>query len=151
MCRWREPVPHGGECDCQRQSVRGRSGPAGWTLAASAPQAGEGWNQIWYRANNPGGITTAQWTVLPASKNVVAQMTEWSGVLAALPLDRTGTTTIGVASLNATVATAALAQAGELVITNDGFKIAGGQTVSRAARLAGLGTHHANGLAPQNR
>ncbi|TME95355.1 MAG: hypothetical protein E6I34_02105 [Chloroflexi bacterium] len=127
------------------------TGPAGWTLAASAPQAGEGWNQIWYRANNPGGITTAQWTVLPASKNVVAQMTEWSGVLAALPLDRTGTTTIGVASLNATVATAALAQAGELVITNDGFKIAGGQTFSRAAGWAGLVTDNANGFASEYR
>jgi hypothetical protein len=128
------------------------TGPAGWTLAASAKQAGEGWNQIWYYASNPGGIAMAQWTVLPASRSVVAQMTEWSGVLAALPLDRTGTTLVGAASLNATVATSlATTQAGDLVITNDGFKIAAGQTFSRPAGWAGLVTDNTNGFASEYR
>ena len=103
------------------------AGPAGWTLASSAQQAGEGWNQIWYRANNPGGISTAQWTVNPASRDCWLQMTEWNGVVAAAPLDRTGTTLIGAAQGTATVSTsAAMTAANELAITSIGFGPVGG-------------------------
>lgn len=103
--------------------------PAGWLLAgsASAQQPGEGWNQIYYYANNPGGISSATWTSLPASRDVVAQMTEWTGAATVAPLDQSGFTDVGVATTSATVSTlAATAQANELVITSDGFKVAGG-------------------------
>ena len=128
------------------------AGPANWVLAASGQQAGEGWNQIWYYRNNPGGITTATWTVLPASKDVVAQMTEWRGVDTVAPLDRTGTTTLAVATTTAVVATAGtMAQANELVITNDGYKIAAGQTFTRAGGWNGLVTDTANGFSSEYR
>src|SRR3989440_4397035 len=98
------------------------SGPAGWTLAASANQGGEGWNEIWYRANNPGGIASATWTSLPASKDCWLEMTEWNGVAAVAPLDQTGTTTLAVPQKNATVATSgSMASANELAITSIGF------------------------------
>ncbi|HEY0830090.1 MAG TPA: pilus assembly protein TadG-related protein [Candidatus Dormibacteraeota bacterium] len=128
------------------------SGPAGWVLAASAKQAGEGWDQIWYRANNPGGISTATWTVLPASKDVVSQMTEWNGVAAAAPLDRTGTTTIAVANTTAVISTsAATTTANDLVITNDGFKVAAGRTFSKGAAYTSLTNDPTNGFASEYR
>jgi hypothetical protein len=100
---------------------------AGWTLAASSKLVGTGWVQIWYRANNPGGINSMTFTVLPASVDVVAQMTEWSGVAAAAPLDRTGTNTYAAQVKNATISTsAAMTAANELAITDIGFANQGG-------------------------
>jgi len=128
------------------------AGPANWVLAASSNQAGEGWNQIWYYKNNPGGITIATWTVLPASRDVVAQMTEWRGADTVAPLDRIGTTTLAVATTTAVIATAGpMAQANELVITNDGYKVAAGQTFARAAGWNGLVTDTANGFSSEYR
>ena len=118
------------------------TGPgAGWTLAASAKQAGEGWNQIWYLpgTSNPGGITTADWKAVPGSLDVSAQMTEWNGVVAAAPLDQTGTTTIPVNSITAVIATAGVTtQANELVITSDGFNVPAGQTFTQGASYSPL-------------
>jgi hypothetical protein len=128
------------------------TGPAGWTRAATVAQAGEGRNEIWYRANAPAGILTAQWTVLPASIDVVSQMTEWSGVLAAAPLDRTGTLAVAVAATTATISTsAATTQANELVITSDGFKIAAGQSFSSGAGWSSLASDAANGFGSEFR
>lgn len=128
------------------------TGPAGWTRAATVAQAGEGRNEIWYRANAPAGITTAQWTVLPAAIDVVAQMTEWSGVRAAAPLDRTGTLAVAASTTTATISTsAATTQANELVITNDGFKIAAGQTFAPALGWSSLATDTTNGFASEYR
>jgi hypothetical protein len=110
-----------------QDGINSYAGPAGWVLAASAQQIGEGWNEVWYYPNNPGGITSATWTSLPASKEVVAQMTEWRGAATLAPLDQTGITDVGAATTTATVSTvAATSQANELVITSDGFKVAGG-------------------------
>src|SRR5712692_4494836 len=81
------------------------AGPAGWVLASSAQQAGEGWNQIWYYPNNPGGVTNATWTALPAAPEVVAQMTEWSGAATLLPLDQIGVSTVGTATTTTTIST----------------------------------------------
>ncbi|HEV2476983.1 MAG TPA: pilus assembly protein TadG-related protein [Candidatus Dormibacteraeota bacterium] len=117
------------------------SGPAGWVLAASAQQAGEGWNEIWYLpgTSNPGGLTSAQWKATPGSLDVSAQMTEWNGAVAAAPLDRTGTTTVAGTSLTATVGTsAATTTANELVITSDGFNSPAGQTFTQGATYAPL-------------
>ena len=103
--------------------------PAGWLTAASVSQAGEGRNEIFYYPNNPGGITTQTFSTNPASIKGNVQMTEWSGVATAAPLDQTGTQAVGVATPTTTISTAgATAQANELVITDNGFRIAAGQT-----------------------
>ena len=102
-------------------------GPAGWLSAAEADQVGEGRSEIWYYPNNPGGITTATFTMNPATVGGVAQITEWTGVATVAPLDQSGSQTVAAATTTTTISTAgAMAQANELVITNDGFKIASG-------------------------
>ena len=127
------------------------AGPAGWVLAASAQQVGEGWNQIWYYPNNPGGITSATWTALPAAPEVVAQMTEWTGAATLLPLDQVGVRTVGVATTTATVSTlAATSQANELVITSDGFKVTGG-TFTKGAGWNSLASDVVSGFGSEYR
>jgi Putative Flp pilus-assembly TadE/G-like len=126
--------------------------PAGWVLAATSFQAGEGRNQIWYYPNNPGGIANIRFTVLPAAVDTVAEMTEWSGVVAASPLDRTGTLAVGAATNTATISTsAATTMPNELVITNDGFKIAAGQTFTPGAGWATLVNDATNGFGSEYR
>ncbi len=128
------------------------TGPAGWSLAASSVQAGEGRDEIWYYPNNPGAIASATFTVVPASVNTVAHMTEWSGVVAASPLDKTGTLALGAATTTATISTAgATGQANELVITNDGFKIAAGQTFTPGPGWASLINDATNGFSSEYR
>lgn len=101
--------------------------PAGWVLAAGTLEASSARVEIWYYANNPGGIANATWTVLPASSNVAAQMTEWTGVATAAPLDQTGAVNVSVATTTAVnVAAGATTQANELVITNEGYQVAAG-------------------------
>ena len=93
--------------------------PAGWVQAVTAEQDGAAHTDIWYYPNNPGNIKTAIFGA--TATGVVAQMTEWNGVLAVAPLDRTGTTTIAAQQKNATVQTSAAILAKDLVITNVGF------------------------------
>jgi hypothetical protein len=115
------------------------AGPAGWTLAATAFQAGAARVELWYYANNPGGIMNASWTVLPASQNVTAQMTEWSGVATVAALDQANTKAQVASTTTATIATsAATSVANELVITNDGYAIPAGQTFTPGAGWTGL-------------
>jgi hypothetical protein len=79
-------------------------------------------------------------------------MTEWRGADTVAPLDRIGTTTLAVATTTAVIATAGpMAQANELVITNDGYKVAAGQTFARAAGWNGLVTDAANGFSSEYR
>ena len=47
---------------------------AGWVSAAEANQAGEGRSEIWYYANNPGGINSVTFTMNPATVNGNAQL-----------------------------------------------------------------------------
>ena len=75
--------------------------------AVTAIEDGAAHTDIWYYPNNPGGISTATFGASPASINIVGQMTEWSGVLAAAPLDRTGTATYASQVKNASVSTSA--------------------------------------------
>jgi hypothetical protein len=102
--------------------------PAGWASAVvgGALVAGTAHTEIWYYANNPGGISSAAFSVNPNSVSTVAQMTEWNGVATALPLDRTGTVTTGSQG-SVTVSTAPLATtvANELVITSFGYASGG--------------------------
>ena len=95
--------------------------PAGWLAAANAFLDGAAHVQIWYYPNNPGGLTNADFGISPNSIDAVAQMSEWSGVATATPLDTTGTVTVSSNQGSVTVSTsAATAVANELVITDVG-------------------------------
>jgi hypothetical protein len=92
--------------------------PANWVRAISQNQSGAARTEIWYYANNPGGISSAAFGV---PKAAIAQMTEWSGVAAASPLDTTGALAVSSSQSSVTISTsAATAAANELVITDIG-------------------------------
>ena len=99
--------------------------PAGWILAASAKQAGEGWNrdlvlpeQPWRHHATPPG------RCYPRPRNVVAQMTEWNGVAAAAcrSTRRAPRPSRSPPPCRPCPRAAATTSAGELVITNDRFQ-----------------------------
>jgi hypothetical protein len=128
------------------------SAPAGWVSAAEANQAGEGRSEIWYYPNNPGGISSVTFTMNPATIGGVAQISEWLGVATAAPLDQSGSLAVPVATTTTVIATGgAMTQANELVITGDGFKIAGGQTFSRGAGWTGTVTDLTQGYSSEYR
>ncbi len=130
------------------------TGPAApWALAADVQQAGEGWNQIWYLpgVSNLGGSTTAAFKVTPGSIDYEAQMTEWSGVLAAAPLDQTGTRAVTPAATTASVTSGATIFGNELVVTSDGFQSPAGQTFTPAAAYTSLMNDAPNGYASEFR
>lgn len=101
---------------------------ANWKLAASTLEGSSARVEIWYYPNNPGGIRNLEtWTVLPASSNVAAQMTEWTGVDTTSPLDVANATNISVATTTAiNTAAGPTTQANDLVITDEGYAVAAG-------------------------
>jgi hypothetical protein len=126
--------------------------PLGWTIAADISQAGEGRTEIWYYANNPGGISSATFASNPANINGNAQMSEWNGVAALAPLDQIGTQTVAVATTSTSISTAAAtAQAGDLVVTNIGFGAPAGQTYTRGAGWNALLADTTNGFGSEYR
>ena len=99
------------------------TGPAGWVSArpGGAFLNGAAHVEIWYYANNPGGITSANFGISPNTIDTVAQITEWSGAATASPLDQTGVSTLNSNSNSSTVSTSgATTVANELVITDVG-------------------------------
>ena len=72
------------------------TGPTGWVRAANSGRT-DAKAEIWYYANNPGGITRASFTS-SNSTATAGQLSEWSGVVASSPVDRTGNTTSLLAS-----------------------------------------------------
>ena len=125
---------------------------AGWVSASEANQAGEGRSEIWYYPNNPGGINSVTLTMNPATVNGNAQLSEWTGVAVASPLDQSGSQAVAVPTTTTTVSTGgALTQTGELVITIDGFQNLPGQTFSRGAGWTGAVTDIANGYSSEYR
>jgi hypothetical protein len=126
--------------------------PAGWVFAAGGNQAGAARSEIWYYPNNPGGITTAAFGISPASVLAVAQLTEWRNVVAAAPLDKTGTTFVAANALTATISTsAATTSANDLVITNDGFNTVAGQVITQGAGWTSLANDVPNGYSSEYR
>lgn len=126
--------------------------PAGWVTAAQVNEGTAGRSEIWYYPDNPGGITTATFTMNPASINAVVQMTEWSGVAAAAPLDQSGAQSVSVATTSTTISTsAATTQANELVITDNAFVSAAGQTYTAGAGWSSLVNDAANGFGSEYR
>jgi hypothetical protein len=93
------------------------NGPSGWVKAIRIGQTNAD-AEIWYYANNPGGITSASFTNSSAT-STGGQLSEWSGVATSSPLDKTGTTTVTVVATSVTTATsAATTVAGELAVTS---------------------------------
>ena len=126
--------------------------PANWVSASSAFQLGAAHTEIWYYANNPGGITSAAFGASPNSIDTVAQMTEWTGVATVSPLDKTGTATFGSNQASATIATsAATTSPNELVITDVGFNPQAGQTYTRGAGWNSLNNDVTNGFGSEYR
>jgi hypothetical protein len=112
------------------------TGPAGWSRAVTLSQTGNGTVEIWYYPNNPGGITSATFTVA-TSTSLFGCMTEWSGVATVSPLDRTGTKATTTSVSSDTVSTSgATAVGGELGLTE--FT----QTGAATAYTAGTGWSH---------
>jgi hypothetical protein len=110
--------------------------PIGWVYANGINEPTIGRTETWYYPNNPGGITSATFVLVPSPNVAVAQMSEWSGVATSSPLDQTGTTAISTAGPTGTVTTSgATSVANELVITNDGYSpnFGGGNTFTPGA------------------
>lgn len=89
--------------------------PSGWSKAKSVYKSGAGSSQIWYEANNPGGVSSATFSLSP-SDSVVAQLSEWSGIELVSPLDGSGSATATSGASLTVSATAA--DPNELAITN---------------------------------
>jgi len=116
--------------------------PSGWVKAVSMI-ANWSETEIWYYANNPGGITNVSFTFARGS-TATLQLSEWSGVAAASPLDSTGTST--VSSTSVTVTASATVASGELAVTSfaEGYPT----TASSITFTPGSGwTNLGNGLA----
>ena len=112
--------------------------PANWLLAAQTNQLGGGRSEIWYYPTNPGGLSSFQFALNPATDFGEVQITEWSGAAAA-PLDQVGTTTVAVPSISSTNATSgATTVAGELAITDEAYTLLVGQTFTPGAAWTGL-------------
>ena len=127
------------------------TGTAGWVFAAGVSDASANRGEIWYYPNNPGGITTATFT-LPTGNLGVAQLTEWKNISTAAPLDKTGTVAVGVNNTTSTVSTsAAVTLANELAIVNTGFTPSGTQVVTPAAGWNALLNVSSQGYASQYR
>jgi len=123
--------------------------PAGWVFAANANQVGAGRVEIWYYPSNPGGISSAQFALNPATDFGEVQITEWSGVSAA-PLDQTGSTVVPVATTTAVNPTAgATTVAGDLAITDEAYTIAAGQTYSPGAGWTNTVSDATNGYSAE--
>jgi hypothetical protein len=123
--------------------------PANWVRATTRNQTGASHTEIWYYANNPGGIVSAAFVVPNAS---VAQMTEWRNVATTTPLDQSGTFAASGNVTSATVATgAATTVANDLVITDFGPAVQSPQTYTPAAGWTSLVNDTLDGFASEYR
>ena len=105
--------------------------PAGWVRATAINQGGAARTEIWYYANNPGGITSV---TFGTPNNASVELTEWSGVDTVAPLDQTGATAISSSTTTASNSTSgAMTADNELVITNEGYNAGGGATFTPGA------------------
>jgi hypothetical protein len=103
------------------------TGPAGWTQAITGNNACCGRIDIWYYANNPGGITSAAFTA--SSGTTAGQLSEWNGVVSSSPVDQTGQASHASASSFAITTSANLTQSNELGIA--GFQNSGTNATSQ--------------------
>ena len=102
--------------------------PAGWVRAAQNTASGSDTNEIWYYPNNPGGITSV--TFGSGGTSMTGGTSEWRGVAAASPLDRTGTNAVGNSSTLTVATSAATTTSGQLAVTSFAHKTSSAQPVS---------------------
>jgi hypothetical protein len=132
------------ECDPSPNRV---TVPAPWATADFAFAGANSRSELWYYANNPGGITNVTITALPAAINCEAQLTEWRNVATVNPLDQTGTATVTTNQLTGTVTTGgSTTAANELVITSDAFANKAGMVITQGAGWTNLLNDPINGL-----
>jgi hypothetical protein len=123
--------------------------PVNWVRATTKNQANVSHTEIWYYANNPGGIASAAFGVPNAS---IAQMTEWRNVATTNPLDQSGTFGAAGNASSATVSTAgATTVANDLVITDFGPSVQSPQTYTPGAGWTSLVSDMPNGFASEYR
>jgi hypothetical protein len=123
--------------------------PANWVRANTKNQTGASHTEIWYYADNPGGITTAAFGVPNAG---IAQMTEWRNVATTTPLDKSGTFGAAANTKTATVSTsAATTVANDLVITDFGPLFKSPQTYAPGAGWTSLASDMPDGFASDYR
>ena len=91
------------------------TGPSGWVQAVKTGQSNAE-TEIWYYANNPGGITSASFSIGNSSSSA-GQLSEWSGVAVSSPVDKTGTATVTLGNSASPATSAATTVAGELAVT----------------------------------
>ena len=124
---------------------------AGWVFANGVNDTTAGRSEIWYYPNNPGGITSASFTV-PSGLTGLAQITEWKNVSKAAPLDRTGTVDVTTNSFTATVSTTGATTLGnELAIVNGGFTANAAQVITPAAGWTSFANDPTDGYSAQYR
>jgi hypothetical protein len=137
------------ECDPSPNRV---TAPAPWVNADFAFAGSNSRSELWYYANNPGGITNMTLTSTPASIACEAQLTEWRNVAAASPLDQTGTATVTSNALTATVSTSGpTTSANELVITSDALAVQAGMVITPGVGWTSLLNDPTNGLVSEYR
>ena len=109
------------------------SGTAGWTKAAGVGRSNAE-AEVWYYGNNPGGITTASFTVTGATFTA-GQLSEWSGVATSAPVDKTATDTATAATTVSPSTSAATTVAGDLAVTaaTENLTLAGTATFTPGA------------------
>ena len=93
------------------------SAPAGWSKAVSSSNSCCGTSEIWYYPNNPGGISSATFTASSGTASIIGQLSEWNGVVASSPLDKTGSGNHGGASSFTISTSAATTVANDIGIT----------------------------------
>jgi hypothetical protein len=91
--------------------------PSGWVKAAGNFHSCCGEVEVWYYANNPGGLSSATFAASTGTSYVAAQLSEWTGVVASAPLDRTGTANQSLAATMTISTSGATTVANELGIT----------------------------------
>ena len=115
------------------------AGPEGWRLAVWSG-LNRGRAEIWYLANNPGGVTRVTFTAAGATATS-GQVSEWNGADALDPLDVVGSATRANASDITVSAGLAPAVGGELKIAAfTEAAIPGGRPLASAVRWASLGS-----------
>jgi hypothetical protein len=128
--------------------------PPGWLSQASlsVDQGSVAHDEIWYYPNNPGGITLADFGVSPASIDTMGQMTEWTGVATASPLDQSGGAAVTLNQSSMTMSTsAALTFASDLVITDLGLEVQSPQVYTKGGGWNALSNDQPHGFASEYR
>ncbi|MDQ6918015.1 MAG: hypothetical protein M3Z98_01525 [Candidatus Dormibacteraeota bacterium] len=119
--------------------------PAGWVIANGVNQPGCCRSEIWYYPSNPGGISSAAFT-MAAGNQGIAQMTEWKNISTVTPLDKTGVRAVTPATTSVTLTTAAATSvANELVITGVESSGAAGSAYTPGAGSTNLFTDNLHG------